>query len=115
MSVKALKGFKDIVPGEVETWQFIEKTARTIFHRFDFDEIKVPILEKTKSVSQILVIDGCPLDCAKLCLEKAGFADMKHLRVADLGFEKGKTGISDEAIDAVTSKAEDLLARKEVS
>lgn len=48
MSIKALKGFKDIVPGEVETWQFIEKTARDIFHRFDLAEIKVPILEKTE-------------------------------------------------------------------
>ena len=48
MSVKALKGFKDIVPGEVETWQFIEQTARDIFRRFDLAEIKVPILEKTK-------------------------------------------------------------------
>jgi len=48
LSIKALKGFKDIVPGEVETWQFIEKTARDIFHRFDLTEIKVPILEKTE-------------------------------------------------------------------
>ena len=48
MSVKALKGFKDIIPGEVETWQFIEQTARNIFHRFDLAEIKVPVLEKTK-------------------------------------------------------------------
>ena len=48
MAVKALKGFKDIIPGEVETWQFIEQTARFIFHRFGFSEIKVPVLEKTK-------------------------------------------------------------------
>ncbi len=48
MAVKALKGFKDIVPGEVETWQFIEATARDILHRFGCSEIKVPILEKTK-------------------------------------------------------------------
>ena len=48
MAVKALKGFKDIVPGEVETWQFIEGTARDILHRFGCAEIKVPILEKTK-------------------------------------------------------------------
>ena len=48
MAVKALKGFKDIIPGEVETWQFIEQTARSIFQRFGFSEIKVPILEKTK-------------------------------------------------------------------
>jgi histidyl-tRNA synthetase len=48
VSVKALKGFKDILPGTVETWQRIEQTARDIFHRFGFFEIKVPILEKTK-------------------------------------------------------------------
>ncbi|MEN8258875.1 MAG: histidine--tRNA ligase [Thermodesulfobacteriota bacterium] len=48
MAVKALKGFKDIIPGEVETWQFIEGTARDILHRFGCGEIKVPILEKTK-------------------------------------------------------------------
>jgi len=46
--VKALKGFKDIIPGEVETWQFIEQTAREILHSFGCEEIKVPILEKTK-------------------------------------------------------------------
>jgi histidyl-tRNA synthetase len=48
VTVKALKGFKDIIPGEVETWQFIEATARDILHRFGCSEIKVPILEKTK-------------------------------------------------------------------
>ena len=48
MSIKALKGFKDILPGEVEIWQRIEGTARDIFHRFGFAEIKVPILEKTE-------------------------------------------------------------------
>ncbi len=47
MKVKALKGFKDILPDEVGSWQFIEATARDIFQRFGFSEIKVPILEKT--------------------------------------------------------------------
>jgi len=69
-----------------------------------------PILAKTKSASQILALDGCPLDCVKLCLEKAGFTDIKHLRVTDLGYEKGKTGISDEAITKTMNKAEELLA-----
>jgi histidyl-tRNA synthetase len=47
LSIKALKGFKDILPDEVILWQFIEKTTRDIFHRYGFEEIKVPILEKT--------------------------------------------------------------------
>lgn len=48
MAIKALKGFKDILPDEVRTWQWIEATARDIFHRFGFEEIKVPIVEKTE-------------------------------------------------------------------
>ena len=47
MSLKALKGFKDILPVEVAIWQRIEATARDLFHRYGFTEIRVPILEKT--------------------------------------------------------------------
>lgn len=47
MSLKALKGFKDILPTEVAIWQRIEATARNLFHRYGFTEIRVPILEKT--------------------------------------------------------------------
>ncbi len=46
--LKALNGFKDIVPGEVELWQHVENTARDIFARFSFSEIRMPILEKTE-------------------------------------------------------------------
>jgi len=48
MTIQALKGFKDILPDEAVLWQHIEATARNIFHRFGFAEIKVPILEKTE-------------------------------------------------------------------
>jgi len=47
VKIKALNGFKDIVPGEVELWQKVENTARDIFSRFNFSEIRMPILEKT--------------------------------------------------------------------
>lgn len=48
MKIKALKGFKDIVPGEVELWQYLEKVSREIFSRFHFNEIRLPILEETE-------------------------------------------------------------------
>ena len=48
MKIKALKGFKDIVPGEVELWQYLEKKARGVFERFSFAEIRLPILEETQ-------------------------------------------------------------------
>lgn len=45
--ITAVRGFKDIMPGESEKWQYIETVARDIFASFGFQEIRVPILEKT--------------------------------------------------------------------
>ena len=47
MKIKALKGFKDILPGDVELWQYLEQVARGIFERHNFAEIRLPILEQT--------------------------------------------------------------------
>ncbi|MGW8312728.1 MAG: histidine--tRNA ligase [Desulfuromonadales bacterium] len=38
----------DILPGEIETWQFLETQARQVFGAFGFREIRVPIVEKTE-------------------------------------------------------------------
>ena len=48
LKLQALNGFKDILPGEVELWQFVETKARSVFARFDFSEIRLPILESTE-------------------------------------------------------------------
>ncbi len=48
MKIKALKGFKDILPEEINLWSRVENTAKDIFKRFNFSEIRLPILEKTE-------------------------------------------------------------------
>lgn len=48
MKLKAINGFKDILPDEVTRWQRIEHIARDIFHRFGFREIRLPIMEETE-------------------------------------------------------------------
>ena len=68
------------------------------------------ILKTTEAASAILAIDGCPLDCARKSLEKAGFSSFPHLRLSDLGLEKGKSEMSEANIALVTQKAVDLLA-----
>jgi len=49
MTIKyqAIKGVKDILPGETEKWQFMEMTAREVFECYGFSEIRIPIFEKT--------------------------------------------------------------------
>ena len=46
--IQLIRGFKDILPGEVELWQHIEKTARSLFEAFGFKEIRIPIMERTE-------------------------------------------------------------------
>ncbi len=48
MAITGIKGFNDILPGEVEKWQHIEATARRVFELYGFAEIRVPIMEKTE-------------------------------------------------------------------
>ena len=45
--IQLIRGFKDILPGEVELWQKIETTARELFEDFGFNEIRIPIMERT--------------------------------------------------------------------
>ena len=68
-----------------------------------------PIMEKTKSASMILAIDGCPLDCVSETLKQAGIERFKHLRVTDLGLEKGNTPINDASIETVVVKGCELI------
>ncbi|MHB8899887.1 MAG: putative zinc-binding protein [Thermoguttaceae bacterium] len=68
------------------------------------------ILETTRAASMVLAIDGCPLNCARRSLEKAGFSDFRHIQLADLGLAKGQSPVSDEAVARVASAATGLLA-----
>lgn len=43
----ALKGFKDLLPGESERWEWVESISRTTFRAFGFSLIRTPILERT--------------------------------------------------------------------
>jgi histidyl-tRNA synthetase len=46
--IQLIRGFKDILPGEVELWQEIERTASALFEDFGFKEIRIPIMEHTE-------------------------------------------------------------------
>lgn len=46
-TITAVKGFKDILPGESGKWRFVEDCVRQVFSSFGFQEIRVPIMEKT--------------------------------------------------------------------
>ena len=68
-----------------------------------------PIIEKTRAASRVLAIDGCSLDCTRRSLEHAGFSEFMHLRVTDLGLEKGKTPATEPNVETVARAGISLL------
>ena len=46
-TVKAVRGTRDLLPPETALWNRIETTARQVFARYNFGEIRTPIFEDT--------------------------------------------------------------------
>lgn len=47
MKYKIIRGFHDILPGEIERWHFIENAAREVFESYGYNEIRIPVIEST--------------------------------------------------------------------
>ncbi len=46
--MQIIRGFRDILPEDIKLWQKVEKEAKKLFEDFGFNEIRLPILEKTE-------------------------------------------------------------------
>ncbi|HEY3128047.1 MAG TPA: histidine--tRNA ligase [Acidobacteriota bacterium] len=46
--IQRIKGTQDLLPGEIEKWQYLEEKAREIFARYGYSEIRTPIFEETE-------------------------------------------------------------------
>ena len=47
-TIQAIRGMKDILPGESSAWQYLEDTLRDVVHAYGYNEIRLPLLEKTE-------------------------------------------------------------------
>lgn len=69
------------------------------------------ILVNARAADTILAIDGCELDCARKTLDQAGFTGFRHLRLSDLGLEKGKSPATGGRIAEMAAIAKPLLEK----
>ena len=47
MSIRAIKGTRDILPPASSVWNRVEAAAREVFRTFNYHEIRTPIFEET--------------------------------------------------------------------
>ncbi|MBI4246519.1 MAG: histidine--tRNA ligase [Candidatus Rokubacteria bacterium] len=48
MTIRAVRGVHDILPGASATWQRVEATARRVLEAYGYREIRLPIFERTE-------------------------------------------------------------------
>jgi histidyl-tRNA synthetase len=47
-TLKAVRGTRDLLPPETDLWNRVEATARAVFARYNFGEIRTPVFEDTQ-------------------------------------------------------------------
>jgi len=68
------------------------------------------ILKTTETAQAVLVVDGCDLACAKRSLEAAGFSGFLWFHLGEIGLEKGKSPLTEEAVARTAEKCREILA-----
>jgi uncharacterized metal-binding protein len=68
------------------------------------------MIQTAREADLNLVIDGCPLDCAKTIFEHAGLTNYVQIKVTDLGIEKAKgVRATDAQVARVVARAQEVL------
>jgi len=69
------------------------------------------MVQTAKDADVNVVIDGCPMDCAKKIFDNAGVTNYQYIRVTDLGIEKVKgVRATDEQVVAAVARAKEVIA-----
>ena len=72
------------------------------------------ILKSTEAAAKIVAVDGCPLNCARKTLEEAGFTNFAHIQLGELGFAKGQSPVTSQALEGVADKIKAALQDSEL-
>lgn len=68
------------------------------------------LLAVAQQAERILVIDGCPIECARKTLELAGVKTFEHLGLHEVGLRKGACPVDEENIDRGVEAAKERIA-----
>ena len=70
------------------------------------------MIQTAKDADINLVIDGCPMDCARKIFDKCGVTNYVLIKVTDLGIEKVKgVRCTQEEVDKTIARCREILAQ----
>ena len=70
------------------------------------------MIQKARDADMNVVLDGCPMDCAKQIFDNAGLTNYTQVKVTDLGIEKVKgVRATDEQVTRAVTNVKEVLAK----
>ena len=70
------------------------------------------LVSKAEKAERILVIDGCPLNCAAHTLRLAGFQKFEHLELHKIGIRKGSCPVTENLVSSGVRAAGEILSHQ---
>jgi uncharacterized metal-binding protein len=103
--------------GASNTGCYADRVARVLAESKQANMICLPkvaindekLIESVKNTDKkVVVIDGCPINCAEKILHEKGINNMIHLNTTDFGITKGKTPVTDEKLTEIINYIKSL-------
>ena len=69
--IQAIRGMNDLLPEDTSVWQQVEKVLRSTMNSYGYDEVRMPIVEKT--IYSVVQLAKLPMLLKRRCI---------HLRIA---------------------------------
>jgi len=63
-------------------------------------------VESAKGADVNITVDGCPVACARKCLERIGVTPVSVM-LGDLGYKKGESPVTEERINSIASSVKE--------
>ncbi len=68
------------------------------------------ITTTVQKAPDLLMIDGCPLECGANSLRLVGITEFKHLKLHELGVRKHESAVDPDTVERLASSAASLLS-----
>ncbi|MDZ7742159.1 MAG: putative zinc-binding protein [Bacteroidota bacterium] len=103
--------------GASNTGCYADRVARILAESGQADMICLPkiaindekLIENVKNTSKkVVVIDGCPINCAEKIMKDHGIDNFTHINTTDFGIIKGKTPLRDEKINEIIDHIKEI-------
>jgi uncharacterized metal-binding protein len=67
------------------------------------------IMKTVQSAPEILMSDGCPLECGANILRLAGISEFRHVKLNEHGVRKYESEVCDATVEELAQSATDIL------